>query len=266
MNRSQEFTLEQYVNKPSGRKKALIGSTALMSALTFVGSLVPATSAEAAKSNQSVATAEKKSNKDERYQYLDWYNPEKDETLGNIRLARILPDEPYMTIKRYQGEKINVPYLRNNADPNLVAESALALYATYLTTGKQKPLVAFTTNPEITGILEGIRDDMSIEQSKNEMGGYMSQIVIYDRPEDPAVFSESVNEEGLRIISLESGTLFFHLIRGKASIPSEWQNEFTHKKQGEIVFNQLDFAFAEDANGQYSVEGVNIQSVVNPNK
>src|SRR3990167_5568392 len=197
--------------------------------------------------------------KNARYEYLDGYNPEKDKTLGNIRLARLLKNDKCMTLKRRDGSKIKVPYLRNNEDPNLVAESALALWAAYFTTGKQKPLNAFSSYPDVTSVLEQYREEMNVESGLRDVdGGPYSQLVIYDTPDDPATFSSYPDETGKRIIKLNGGTLFSRWQQGIDSYDygAGWQNPDTHKKIGPLYYSELAFSFDDTTPGEAIIDGV----------
>lgn len=172
------------------------------------------------------------------------YNPNiPNENEGNMVIARIREGDGIVTATRPDGSEINVPRLRVDAEPNLFAESALALIACYTTTGSEVCLDELSNSPQVRDYLETFRN--SIEASQQGIKLEL-QTVIYDDESAPAEFIQET-VDGRERISLVAGSLYLVAFDDDSRNSFDWQTPAAREHiENRQTFYQLDFYLDND--------------------
>lgn len=153
-----------------------------------------------------------------------------------LNLLRILATDKTIDLER-NGKIYKIPKLRDpNGDPKLFAESAFALWACYLTSGKQECLDEFTQDKKMREFLTNQRDTdyvrlQSTAGTENTQAGFIDSI------EDPALFKSSYNTDGFLEINLVGGSLFY----GAQEYDPGWQQLTTTFRDGDLKVTSLKF-------------------------
>lgn len=172
-------------------------------------------------------------------------SPESINASGNIDITRILPGEKFMTIQR-NGKDIRIPHLTDpQKDPNRFAETFLAQFAAYMTTGNQEILAAMTESEEVAAKMKAMRDeDMVPRQATNPM----SQMSFKDFRSDPATFALTPDKNG---VVLEEGTVEF----GEVPYDPDWQDLVHYSKPGDLgnAFKtmRITVQYVKDSDGSF---------------
>lgn len=152
-----------------------------------------------------------------------------------LDITKIIKGEETISMQ-WNGQTIEIPRLRDTNDTKLFLESFFALEACYISTGNTECLNELTDNMNYRGDLVAIRNlrkGVSSNEHLDNNGAPDSwQVAIYDNPDDPAVFSDTVDETGARHIELTSGTLYQNYWHA-----TEWQGEDTKQMIDALNYN-----------------------------
>jgi len=192
------------------------------------------------------------------------YNPETDTTTGVLRLARIEPGESYYVVGRPNHQQIKIPYLRASGTSALTAESALAIFAGYLTTGDTRLENAFTSDAALKAWMEHVRSQEGIDKAISG-GNTDIQVSIFDDPANQAVFTEGTDSSGRRTITLSGGTVYLRTFWAQTSIDNHfnpdntWQGKGSHYKlsvdrTSTSLFTQMVFHLGPGPDGTPGVQ------------
>lgn len=158
-----------------------------------------------------------------------------------------------ITTTRPNGETIYVPELRSLSDHTEFGESAVALMMAYMTTGDQKVLDTFSTDPETQAMLADMRQTLFIENFDAVATIPTApnfQMVAHDTPEAPAQFGWSPMSG---FVTLYEGDLFMRL-----SDDAQWQGlNSTSPWKAQYYFETLAFK-VEESGGEIRIVGLNV--------
>lgn len=170
---------------------------------------------------------------------------------SNVDLLNIPAGADTVTATRLNGEKITVPVISGETSVEL-ANSAMALWACYQTTGSQECLEAFSDNEEVQDNLIAWRKEfvvpmLSLPENKD------SQVVFFDDINDPVVFSNREDNLGREIVELQGGTLYVgRVINNFGS--NEWQHPDIREFESlESTVQSLNFYIEQSENGGKTV-------------
>lgn len=150
---------------------------------------------------------------------------------GNIHPG-VVGGAETMGVQRVGGQEVQVPARLCELDPSNpqpFVNDALGLFAAYVSTGDERAMQAFSSDPEVQALLEGKRNYF-LQESDNRGG---VQWVIFDSPNDPAQFEVSAEGE-TQLVTLSGGTLFAVFSDAPA-----WQDPNTVVYQDELDRDQL---------------------------
>jgi hypothetical protein len=130
---------------------------------------------------------------------------------GLFDITTILPGESTISVEK-NGNSFLVPaQLRDPAkDPRAFAESAVALWACYLTTGNDSCLNAFTDSDEIKSLLKEQRESDYVTYQSHP-GNETAYAGFIDKTDSPAVW-QADNSYVPNKVSLSGGTLMYERI------------------------------------------------------
>lgn len=176
-----------------------------------------------------------------------------DRDFGNVGLDEIDSGDDYIVATRMNGEEIHIPKLDmsglENGETTRFANTALSLFACYMTTGDQACLDAFSPVPEIQSMLTSARQQGYgdiISDASNENW----QLAIFDTPENPVKFTSEEDGAGYAVsIDPNSGPLYARMYGGFYG-STEWQNPET-RLNGSEASNVIDLfsVRVEERNG-----------------
>lgn len=181
-------------------------------------------------------------------------------SVGNIDISQILPTDRTIAGTRDNGQRIEVPRLRETNDPAAFAESALALVAGYVSTGNEQMLTALTNNDNIQQGFRNFRQDYAGESSNGYIessdGKDAWQLAIYDLDDDPATFTARPDMPGQYVVEQTGGTLYVNFWSD-----DEWQGDETHQTDLRQTYNfavrDLYLKVEELPGGQNIIVGIN---------
>lgn len=165
---------------------------------------------------------------------------------GNIDPRRLELGSDPITATRPNGQVIHVPRL-DMSTPESTANTALALVSCYMTTGEAQCLDAFSLHDEVQKGLSIRRRNDIVPMLSHPINKHL-QVIVFDAPEDPAVFEKTTLSGGIQAIQLKSGTLYYGVL-----VNEVWQaGELYSPKLMTHKFSQLSFALpprnAQDKN------------------
>lgn len=185
-------------------------------------------------------------------------NPvEKNIGIGNVSLGMLEPGTNFVTATRLNGEEIRVPHL-DNSNPEKFANTALALWACHHTTGSQECLDALSPDKDVQALLVDGREQFIVPRLEVNEFGKNGQVIIYDTPEDPAEFQGYIAENGLEVVELAGGNLFYRFFLDVGTVAdNEWQTDKFLQLPGKPSrFTELKFIIGELEDGSPTVAGL----------
>ncbi len=169
-----------------------------------------------------------------------------------------------LTVKMQKGESnYDIPTVRDpNVNANAGAESIMALWACYLTTGDDGCLTTLTDSTDVKNFLKEQRDTDYAPRT-NQYPDIQASFI--DRSEDPAEFKFYSDGEG-GTLELNNGTLMY----GAVEYDPEWQTLAPNLKRLERIVDKLVFQVKStiDENGRstFKVTTLNLKTSITPSQ
>ena len=253
---------------PKPRKWLKPVAAAVAAAAIGGGAYLAGSSSGEGRANQAISTDEPAEEATEKSSAVTPSNDSSSETpaespeptaSGSLDITRILEGEETISME-WNGQIIEIPRLRDTDDTKLFLESFFALESCYISTGNEVCLNELSDSNAFHEDLITIRNH-HLGRSSNvhlENNGAPDswQIAIYDNPEDPAIFTDTTDELGMRHIELVSGTLYQNYWHSP-----EWQGEDTKQFIDAMTYNFVTTDFRITVKKDSATNDIKITSI-----